>query len=209
LFCDPTEPVALLADRSAEVAAEIFSAAVDEFGAGGDARRNTHRTLAQATLKGLGECFAYDAAALGRIVRLNRATLVAMDRVQAGYGLNRALNETALFRAMGFHIGSELLADEEFCTLDAFLRERRAAVVRDLESRRVTINGRAHPAYLWIQIHTRVEADHFAAAVLSANQALHFYAGSEDQRQVKDWLLAGVADFVSVQTEFMEGLNHE
>jgi hypothetical protein len=209
LFRDSAEASALLADRSIEVAADIFSAAVDEFGGGGEVRRHTHRTLAQATLKGLGEFCGCTALALDRLVRLNDATLTAINRVQAGYGLNRALDEGALFRALGFHIGSELLADEEFRTLDAFLRTQHAKLVRYLESHRAALNGGAHPAYLWIHIHTSVEAEHCADAIISANQALRYYAGTERVGCIKEWIIAGFAEFVRVQAEFMEGLNME
>jgi hypothetical protein len=206
LFRDAAEPNALLSDRSVEVAAEIFSAAVDEFGSRAAARRHTHRTLAQATLKGAGEFFGCDPPTLERIARSNPATLLAVGRVHEGYGLNRALDDAALFRAMGFHIGSERLADEEFRLLDAFLREEHADLVHHLKNSDVAINGATHPAYLWIQIHTTVEAGHFADAVVSANQALRYYAGNDSARQVKQWVLEGVTRFAEVQMDFMEGL---
>src|SRR5712692_4360634 len=46
LFRDSEEALALIADRSVEVAAAIFFAAAGEFG---DRTRRTHRSLAQAT----------------------------------------------------------------------------------------------------------------------------------------------------------------
>src|SRR5439155_14689009 len=53
LFRDPEEPVTILADRASEVAADFFYAAVDEFDDRATPWRDTHRTLAQATLKGM------------------------------------------------------------------------------------------------------------------------------------------------------------
>src|SRR2546422_4804556 len=57
LFQDPDEALHIAADRAAEVAADFFYAAVDEFDDRATPWRDTHRTLAQATLKGLGTCF--------------------------------------------------------------------------------------------------------------------------------------------------------
>jgi len=206
LFRDPAENSAALADRSVEVAADIFSAAVDEFGAGGRSRRGTHRTLAQATLKASGEFLGFDAQKLDGVANLNDATLTAISRAHAGYGLNRTLSEGDLFRALGFHIGSELLADEEFRLLDEFLRQRHPELVRSLESRQVRLNGASHPAYLWIHIHVSVEADHAASALAGANQALRFYAGGCGRAQIKEWIMEGFVEFISAQREFMAGL---
>jgi hypothetical protein len=64
LFRDEEEPVRILADRSAEVAADFFYAAVDEFDDRLTPWRDTHRTLAQATLKGLGAHFGFAQAEL-------------------------------------------------------------------------------------------------------------------------------------------------
>src|SRR5262245_44047622 len=54
LFVDQDEPVLILADRAAEVASDFFYAAVDEFDDRATSWRDTHRTLAQATVKGMG-----------------------------------------------------------------------------------------------------------------------------------------------------------
>ena len=63
-----------------------------------------------------------------------------------------------------------------------------------------------NPAYAWIQIHTSVEADHFQAAVISANLALRYYAGDQTPVAVKDQILEGFQHFATVQTRFMNGL---
>src|SRR5258708_5552211 len=59
LFPDPDEPVRLLADRAAEVGSDFFYAAVDEFDDRATSWRDTRRTLAQATVKGVGRFFGY------------------------------------------------------------------------------------------------------------------------------------------------------
>src|SRR5687768_19266 len=58
---EPQEPLRIAADRAAEVAADFFYAAVDEFDDRATPWRDTHRTLGQATLKGFGRYFGYTA----------------------------------------------------------------------------------------------------------------------------------------------------
>ncbi len=206
LFRDPAEEVTILADRAAEVAADFFYAAVDEFDDRATPWRDTHRTLAQATLKGMGTFFGYTPAQLNGVLHVNPSTEDAMDRVWEGYGVGAKLEEARLFRAMGFHTGSEILADQEFVVLDRALRERRPDLVKALEGMKVTILGERHNAYYWVRIHTGVEAEHFDAALKGVNNALRFYAGRDPVAAVKGWILEGFGRFADVQGEFMARL---
>ncbi len=206
LFRDKDEPVRILQDRAADVASDFFHAAVDEFDDRATPWRDTHRTLAQATLKGLGRVFGHEPAQLNDLVTINKGTDDAMARVQEGYGLGAALSEERLFRGMGFHTGSEVLADEEFTIIDKVLRARRADVVQALKAMKVELLGARHDAYYWIFIHTSVEADHFDAAVKGVNKALRFYCGAAPLPSVKGWILGGFRHFADVQQSFMNAL---
>src|SRR5438477_4187002 len=137
LFRDPEEAVHILADRAAEVAADFFYAAVDEFDDRATPWRDTHRTLAQATLKGMAAFFGYEPAQLNDLLEVNAATEDAMDQVWEGYGVGAHLEEARLFQAMGFHTGSEILADQEFVVLDQALRAHRPEMVAALEGMKV------------------------------------------------------------------------
>jgi len=207
LFQDPDEALHIAADRAAEVASDFFYAAVDEFDDRATPWRDTHRTLAQATLKGLGVFFGYTDEQLNEIVRINDATRTAMDEVWEGYGIGARIEEPRLLSGMGFHTGSEILADEEFVLIDRHLRQRRPELVRSLESLRVPILGQEHNAYYWIRIHTGVEAEHFDAALKGVNNALRFYAGPRAPEAVKADILAGFSRFAAVQSAFMSGLS--
>ena len=206
LFRDRQEVVTLLADRASEVAADFFYAAVDEFDDRATPWRDTHRTLAQATLKGMGAFFGYTPAQLNDVLRMNAATEAAMSRVWEGYGIGARLEDERLFRAMGFHTGSEILADQEFVVLDKVLRAKRADLVSALENMKVPLLGERHNAYYWIRIHTGVEAEHFDAALKGVNNALRFYAGRDSIETVKGWILEGFRTFADVQAEFMARL---
>jgi hypothetical protein len=206
LFRDREEPVRILSDRAAEVAADFFYAAVDEFDDRATPWRDTHRTLAQATLKGMGQFFGYEPAQLNDVVRVNAATEEAMDRVWQGYGVGASLEEQRLFGAMGFHTGSEILADQEFVVLDRSLRSRRPELVSALEGMKIPILGERHNAYYWVRIHTGVEAEHFDAALKGVNNALRFYVGEVPGEVAKGWILDGFRAFASVQAAFMARL---
>jgi len=206
LFRDPEQPVRVLADRAAEVASDFFYAAVDEFDDRATPWRDTHRTLAQATLEGVARLFGYEPVQLNDIVQINPATEAAMSSVSDGYGVGARLDDHRLFAGMGFHVGSEILADREFVIIDQVLRQKHPALVAALEAMRVPALGEKHNAYYWVRIHTGVEAEHFDAALGGVNKALRFYAGPDDLGAVKAWILEGFARFASVQAEFMAGL---
>jgi hypothetical protein len=206
LFQDKEEPVRILSDRAAEVAADFFYAAVDEFDDRATPWRDTHRTLAQATLKGMGAFYGYTPVQLNDVLHVNPATEDAIDLVWEGYGVGATLEEARLFRAMGFHTGSEILADQEFVVLDRALRASRADLVSALETMKVPLLGERHNAYYWIRIHTGVEAEHFDAALKGVNNALRFYAGRDSSATVKGWILEGFRTFADVQAEFMARL---
>jgi hypothetical protein len=206
LFRDKDEPVRILADRASEVAADFFYAAVDEFDDRATVWRDTHRTLAQATVKGMGRHFGYEPAQLNDVIRINRTTEEALPRVFEGYGIGAKLEEDRLFRGMGFHVGSEILADQEFLIIDRVLKAKRPEMVAALEAMKVEILGQKHNAYYWIFIHTGVEAEHFDAALKGVNNALRFYAGDLGQSAVKGFILEGFRAFAGVQSDFMAGL---
>jgi hypothetical protein len=206
LFRDGAEPVAILADRAADVGADFFYAAVDEFDDRATPWRDTHRTLAQATLKGMGSFFGYRPEQLNGVIRLNPATQRAMAQVWEGYGVGARLEDKRLFQAMGFHTGSEVLADQEFVIIDSVFKTTRPEMVAGLEAMRVELLGEKHNAYYWVRIHTGVEAEHFDAALRGSNKALRYYAGPNELGQVKEWILEGFSRFAEVQADFMAAL---
>ena len=209
LFRDLNDEVEPLADRSVEVAADIFLAAIDEFGDRGTFHRSTHRSLAQATLKATKLFFGYDQEAFNKIIDPNESTLLALGKVSDNYGINQSMDEQKIFRAIGFHMGSEILADEEFSILHRYLRANHPGLVAYLETTKIKINNLEHPCYLWIHTHTTVEADHFSAAQAGANLALQYYAGQQDPRCIKHWIIEGFKEFATVQAQFMNGLIEE
>jgi hypothetical protein len=191
IFRERTESIPAFADRSYDVAAAIFFAAIDEF-----ALKKTHRSMAQDTLKKSLQFFEMGPEEVESLCRASGETSAAVRAVTEGYCLNRKINEADLFSAIGFHIGSEVLADQEFNILDCYLQREHPALVAYLKGAK---------AYSWIAVHTTVEADHYDAALESANCALSSFTG--DVAKAYGLILKGLKHFAKVQARFMESLS--
>jgi hypothetical protein len=184
LFLDPAEPISALADRSVLVASYFFDAARDEFDDRDTPHRDTHRCLAQATIKGVMDYFAgmrlrfkdpdYINALLAEPLWLQSLTM----QVATGYGAASPDTLPAIYRAMGYHLGSEVLADREFSIIDAQLKTANPDLIAHLQASEYPIVGRMHNAYRWLSIHSghggAVEADHFAWATRGTRLAFDY-----------------------------------
>jgi len=215
LFLDPAQPIKALADRSVFVASFFFDAARDEFDDRDTVHRDTHRCLAQSTLKGLID-EAVDSGALKNEFAIN-ALLADPDWLQAlnkrvarGYGAGSDDDHAAVFASIGYHLGSELLADQEFSTIDATLRAEAPDVVERLKQRKVNIAGQDHVAYQWIQIHSGhgggAEADHFEWATQGAKLAFRFVPPAQ-HAELKHHLHRGFVKFAGDHLEFFNRVN--
>jgi hypothetical protein len=191
IFRDRSESIPVLADRSCDVAAEIYFAAIDEF-----ARKKTHRAMARETLKKVVEFFKLTPAEARLYCSSSGETSAAVRAVTHGYCLNRETSEADLLLGIGFHIGSELLADQEFNILDRYLKQEHPTLVTFLQEAR---------AYSWVAVHTTVEAEHRDAAIESANSALGLYAG--DVSKAHGLIMKGLKHFAEVQARFMHSLS--
>lgn len=198
LFLDPGEPVVALADRSVFVASFFFDAARDEFDDGSTGHRDTHRCLAQAMVAGVLD-FARGQGLIDGVDRVN-ALLAPPDwlveveeRVAEGYGARSADDAGAIFSAMGYHLGSEVLADAEFSVIDHALSEKMPALVKHLKAFKYVIGGQAHNGWHWLRTHSghggAVEEHHFEWAVEGVRRGFGYLSDGERalaRRQVLD-----------------------
>lgn len=200
LFRDPHDEWPLFADRSANIAARIFFAAEDEYANHrqlNGAVIHHHRYLAQLFLRSVADFWQISPALFQQHYGYDYAPLQqTLQAVLRGYCVNQTNTEETLFRGIGFHLGSEHLADGEFCTLDAYLRETQPDLVRHLRKL-----GKPN-AYTWVAVHTTVEAEHAEHAVAAAEEAVLYYNGAYDRQQARQWILEGIAQFAQVQEQF-------
>lgn len=177
LFIDPAEPFKPAADRNMLIASYIFDAARDEFDDGSTKKRDPHRSLAQAFLKGIvkNTMPEADAEALNALVAEPDWLESLNLGVMRGYGGDQENTMDVIFRAMGYHLGSELLADREFTVIGQALREVGGDLHKRMLATEVQIGKATHRAAAWVGIHSSdggaVEADHFAWATEGVNAA--------------------------------------
>jgi hypothetical protein len=175
-----------VADRSNYIASFFFDAARDEYDDHINPVRDSHRCMAQASLIAMQGFLGLDSKLLNEDEPAELAAINAA--VLAGYTGQAAAERGSLvqvFAAMGYHLGSELLADREFSLIDEHLRRHHEDLVQHLMRTTVTLAGGAHRCYAWVGVHSghggAVEADHFAHAAQGATLALQFIdEGSRD-----------------------------
>jgi hypothetical protein len=215
LFLDPAQPIRSLADRSVYVASFFFDAARDEFDDRDTVHRDTHRCLAQSTLKGLIDFGARQGgpdapAAINALLDEPQWLQRLNTRVATGYGAARPDDLETVFACIGYHLGSELWADQEFSIIDATLREEAPDLVDYLKSAHINISGQDHVAYQWIAIHSGhgggAEADHFEWATQGARLAFRFVP-TERHETLKHHLHEGFLEFAQDHREFFERVN--
>jgi hypothetical protein len=212
IFLDPEVPIAAAADRSVLVASYIFDAAIDEFDDRSTRHRDTHRCLAQALLVGLlahadtnGPEWLLDADRANAWLDEPDWLRTLCDRVAEGYGRFTPDTAPAIFFSMGYHLGSEVLADQEFSTIDARLNAERPELVRFLEQTRVDVGGEHHEAWKWVRVHSGhgggAEAMHFDHAVRGVRLAFA-YVPAEQHAALRAAVLDGFRAFADDHAAF-------
>lgn len=216
LFLDPNPrfdpPFQAFADRSVLVGSYFFDAARDEFDDRDTEHRDTHRCLAQAVV--LGTLGFYEIPPLG-VLEITRQPMWLeglTDRVGVGYGASTPNDRPSVFRAIGYHLGSEVLADQEFTIIDGFLQENQPELVDYLRNNTVKIAGQEHNCYQWLSIHSDygedsggVEAEHFEYAMKGARLALK-YTPMDIRDEARHQMILGFLDFADDHREFFSNV---
>lgn len=195
-----------VSDRSNYVASYFFDAARDEYDDHINPARDSHRCMAQAALISMKNFFDLGDAALDEE---EPAELVAVnDGVMAGYTGQPCKDQgpaAQAFWAIGYHLGSELLADQEFSLIDEHLRRQQPELVHHLLRSTVQLAGGTHRCYAWVGVHSGhgggVEADHFDYALEGAHSALRFLVGA-DQASAISALQGGFRAFEQDHARF-------
>ena len=205
VFIDPNESLAAVADRSVLVASYIFDAARDEFNDKSTPWRDTHRCLAQAFLKGSHTFFAQKHDISAHIYTSPFWLKGLNTRVAQGYGAHSPDEAMHIFHAMGYHLGSELLADKEFSLIDDFLQKRFPELIIFLDKHSFLIGDKEHNGYTWLHTHSghgnAVEADHFAYAMRGIKLA-YDYLPKPQEEEMTYHLIEGFHLFVRDHQEF-------
>lgn len=188
-------------DRSYDVASYIFEAAKDEYSS---ANRPAHRVLAQLFLKDLikitGEKTKLskndEALLINSMLEPSWFSERTKLLVKNGYAGKFGSNLHDMFKGIGFHLGSELLADLEFSVLSSFLKK---------------LFPDHH--FVWLNAHAgtgdKLEDYHFNQALKGANLAIELASKisySHIPHVPKEEVIFGFCHFVTSQASFFEDL---
>ncbi len=214
LFRSSSNPVTDEADRGLEIAAKVLAATIDEHSDKG-ARFFPHRTLAQATLKSIGDYAGLTVGERNHFSLLSDWMQETLDNTVRGYqGTPDDL--ISLIRAMGFHAASEVLAEREYSVIDRVIRYENHnsgfdAYLRKLNGK-VEIEQGQFSAWYWIVVHGKhqgsgVEAEHFQLALEALDLVAQYR--TESTQQIKQWALQGFSDFVTIQQKLFKEISQE
>jgi hypothetical protein len=194
-FVDSAPETAYCQQRNALVSAYVALAAADEYEMH-EGTNLVHQHLSQEFLRGALAFYGVEAAPF------DRAHPVP-DRLQAILGEVRSVFlDTAeapdIFAALGFHIGLEYFATEEFCLLDNYLRSRHPDLTESLLQDKF--------AYSWVQIHTVVEVHHYQAGLRAVSTAVTSYRDPAERPAMLARARAGFDTFVDLQRRFYSAI---
>jgi hypothetical protein len=201
-------------DRGLDIAAKVLAATIDEHADQG-AQSVPHRTLAQATLKSIGDYAGLTIEERNDFANLTDWMRETLDNTIQGYqGIPGDI--VALVQAMGFHAASEVLADREYSVIDKVVRhdyrDRGYDAYLRQNKGKVEVEQGQLSAWYWIVIHGKhqgsgVEAEHFQCALEALELAAQYRP--ESAHQIQRWALQGFADFVVIQQRLFQEMERE
>jgi hypothetical protein len=189
-------------DRGLEIAAKVLAATIDEHADAG-AQQVPHRTLAQVTLQAVSEYAKLGDNELNQIAQAPAWMQAIITDLIDGYQ-GKIDDLEAIVTALGFHIGSELLADREYSLIDKVVRytNRGSGFDAWLQGKQVEVGGKRLSPWYWIVVHGKhnasgVEADHFELALDALNLLAEYRP--ESNEQIWQWASNGFLDFAELQ----------
>ena len=209
LFKEPEMLINEQADRGMQIADKVMFAAVDE-GANGI----SHRSLAQATLRAIG-----DYAGLS-VEERNQYSQVPswLDEI-----VNRTIQNyqgtpgdiASLIKAMGFHLASEMMGDREYTILDRIIRHENKGVGFDSylnQTSGIQIGDHRYHPWCWVLIHSQYESSgiellHYQSALEALNLSLRYT--NKLEKEIFHWVLQGFQRFVDLQQTLFREIYRE
>lgn len=198
VFVAAADGTGFCAQRNAQIAAHVAEAANDEYRFSPGSNM-VHQHLSQDFFRA---AFAYFGERAGQFEALHpvTATLTALIS-EARTKFFDTLGAPALFAALGFHVGLEFFANEEFNLVDSFLNEAYPRLVEAMKSGEAQSNP-----YLWLSLHTVVEIGHYRAGLEAVREALELYCDQAAAPLMADHLLGGLEAFADLQLRYYQAV---
>jgi hypothetical protein len=180
------------------IAAFVAQAAADEYQMT-DEQNLVHQYLSQQFFLGVLEHFGRGGRLFDRGSPVPNRLRALLAEAREKYFAQRGPDQ--LFAALGFHVGLEVFAHQEFNLVDAWLKQRHPALVAHLRR-----DGRSGSAYRWLAIHTVVEITHYRAGLEALKLALDTYYRPDDRPRMTKRIQEGLSSFIDLQGRFYEAI---
>lgn len=195
LFQNPGEQPGFLAQTNAQIAAYVAEAAADEYRMV-NGRNMVHQYLSQVFFRGvLRQCWPDGAGTFESAYPISPEIAALLTEARTKFFV--APDACAIFSALGFHVGLEFFADEEFNLVDRYLRNRHPDVVAALET-----NGGDLCEYTWLSLHTIVEIGHYRAGLEAVNQAVATWRDPATAPDMAETIMDGLRAFADLQNRY-------
>lgn len=210
-FRDQQAAIASYSDRSMDVAAKVFSAAIEEFR---DPRTGvSHRTLAYALLDKLAAYAGLSPSEVQQVVETGTWLAGMIADVHQGYQATPT-SLAEMVRAMGFHAAAETIGGNEFSIINSvlFSGQRQDSFGQFIKRHKVQFEEGTVSPWYWIVIHGTdategVELGHADDAIEALNLAARYSAVPE--AQIVEWAGQGVCQLATIQTRFFQRAQQE
>jgi hypothetical protein len=199
LFVDPADSEEFCRRRNALVSAYIAEAAHDEYrmSPGGNL---VHQRLSQLFFRGVLRHFGVRGPDFDRAHPLPTEVKDLLQEARSRFFEDARLETVGC--AIGFHVGLEFYADQEFNLVDTHLRNHHPALVESLKAKS---DGEAAP-YLWLSLHTVVEIGHYRAGLSAVQDAVRFCSPGDMAPRLARRILEGLDAFADLQRRFYESV---
>jgi len=201
VFLDPEGGVEFCRQANGRVAAYVAEAASDEYHLI-PGKNSIHQHLSQIFLDGVLAYLAVERESFDRSNPLPPVLAGILAEAREKFLDDRRAD--TIFRALGFHVGLEFFAHQEFNLVDAYLRARHAGLVAVLEQ-----DAGMGPAYAWLGLHTVVEIGHYRAGMQALNAALHYYRDPHDVPRMAQEIKNGFTAFIDLQARYYAAILRE
>ncbi len=198
LFVDRAADEDFCRQCNGRVAAFVAEAASDEYRMTTE-QNLVHQYLSQMFFLGVLRHYGLDGRSFDRRFPVPDRLQALLAEARERYFLARGPEQ--IFAALGFHVGLEIFAHQEFNLIDGWLRERHPALVAALKR-----GDGVRSDYRWLAIHTVVEITHYRAGLEALKLALETYHRVDDRPRMAACIHEGLASFIDFQGRFYEAI---
>ena len=198
LFLEAGPGVEFCRQANGRVAAYVAEAASDEYRMTSE-RNMVHQHLSQRFFRGTLAYFGVAEGGFDDLHPIPKALNQLLEEARTKF-FDRRTPE-AIFAGLGFHVGLEFFAHQEFNLVDDYLRANRPQLVAALET-----DDDDRASYLWLAIHTVVEIGHYRAGLQALDSALAFYPDRAGRPLMAAKIRDGFSAFVDLQSRYYEAI---